>query len=345
METLLVTPPETVKLTAHSAPHYIFQRTTYEAPRQYVYAIENAVIEFQHRPGNRSSFRISQSLFNHASDARFDEIAFIDDKYTKFNICHFLFDKLTRLMLLKKAGILPKAVLLFSRNKYTHYWINQVLGYTPRYIVRDKGTISTKVLYVVSSSFHLRHPGNFMPADIVDALSALGGSSPAHKALYISREDEATRNVLNEDSIGEIEKVRAQDITPSAQRDLFNECSVLVGPHGAGLANLLFMPRGSTVIEILPPYYGTAAFYIAAERLGHRYVPIVACDPTDGVGASPKEWTHDSTYNRRHMIADPRAVADAVSEALSRSGEAAKRPQITGELDGRTLRGIIAADH
>jgi capsular polysaccharide biosynthesis protein len=66
------------------------------------------------------------------------------------------------------------------------------------------------------------------------------------------------------------------DATELSVRDQVLQSSqsrVLVGQHGAGLANMVFMKPGGTVIEIHPPLPGEAilTFKRMARACGHDY--------------------------------------------------------------------------
>jgi len=56
----------------------------------------------------------------------------------------------------------------------------------------------------------------------------------------------------------------------------FARTRTLVGQHGAGLTNMVFMPRGGTVIEIHPPLPAEAVdtFAKLARACGHRYIRV-----------------------------------------------------------------------
>lgn len=53
--------------------------------------------------------------------------------------------------------------------------------------------------------------------------------------------------------------------------ETWSSASVVIAPHGAGLANMIFMPRGSTVIEIIARGQMGQVYGRMARMLGHRY--------------------------------------------------------------------------
>lgn len=67
------------------------------------------------------------------------------------------------------------------------------------------------------------------------------------------------------------------------QVQLVSETSVLIGQHGAGLANMVFMPPGGVVIEIHPPLplEAVQTFAQLAAACGHTYLTV----PQAGVHA------------------------------------------------------------
>lgn len=81
--------------------------------------------------------------------------------------------------------------------------------------------------------------------------------------------------------------VDSAHMTPGEQIAYASACRILVAQHGSGLTHMLWMPPGSTVIEIHPPLPPEAIniFRLLAQTLGHRYVRIDQSDvhaPVDG---------------------------------------------------------------
>jgi len=81
----------------------------------------------------------------------------------------------------------------------------------------------------------------------------------ASRRIYVTRRHADTRRILNEEEL--IELLRAYDFEVVAteklhlkqQIRLFASAECFLGPHGAGLANMLFMPEGSRVAELRTP--------------------------------------------------------------------------------------------
>lgn len=82
-------------------------------------------------------------------------------------------------------------------------------------------------------------------------------SAPS-RIVCVSRRKARGRRLLNEAALldrlrgREVIDVCLEDLSFRDQVELMSQTKVLIGMHGAGLTNLMFMPAGGTVIEILP---------------------------------------------------------------------------------------------
>jgi hypothetical protein len=95
-------------------------------------------------------------------------------------------------------------------------------------------------------------------------LRALFGSPPSDRKgrrLFVSREDASCRRLANEDEFFAFletrgfERIVLKGKSIRAQADLFGAAEVVVGVHGAGLANLVFGSPSARVIELFSPDY------------------------------------------------------------------------------------------
>jgi capsular polysaccharide biosynthesis protein len=88
--------------------------------------------------------------------------------------------------------------------------------------------------------------------------SKVGSSSArAHEVIYVSREDTPKRKMLNEAELCDRLKAEGVEImVPSGysiaeQIEIFRNAKTVIGPHGAGLTNVVFCQQGATLYEIM----------------------------------------------------------------------------------------------
>lgn len=74
--------------------------------------------------------------------------------------------------------------------------------------------------------------------------------------VFVLRNKNISRKIINEIEIVELVKkygftvICFEELTWNEQVELMSSCSMLIGIHGAGLTNILFMPLGSSVLEL-----------------------------------------------------------------------------------------------
>ena len=98
---------------------------------------------------------------------------------------------------------------------------------------------------------------------------------PINNRIYISRQSATRRRVKNEaevvDMLGShgFERYVLEDLSVADQIELFSNADMIVAPHGAGLANIIYS-ESSVVIELFGDSKKTT-FYRLAELLDHEY--------------------------------------------------------------------------
>lgn len=145
------------------------------------------------------------------------------------------------------------------------------------------------------------------------------GTPPGQPArrIFISRRDAPSRHMTNEDEVVDaleplgIERVELGALTFSEQVSLFAQAELVVGPHGAGFANLIFAPAACRVVELVSdPIAHMSDFRVIQEIIGQQGT-VVPCTSFDLDQGATKPMVQHS------FRTDPEAVVFAVKSALS----------------------------
>lgn len=99
-----------------------------------------------------------------------------------------------------------------------------------------------------------------------------------------------------------VEAVALEGLSFPEQASLFANADVIMGLHGAGLANLAFTRPGTLTVELLPPRLDlarTVLFWTIGAIMSNRYAQLVCPGAPDQNGA---EWsTRDITVDCAHF--------------------------------------------
>jgi capsular polysaccharide biosynthesis protein len=96
------------------------------------------------------------------------------------------------------------------------------------------------------------------------------------RRLYVAR---SQRGVLNDAEVwAELSARGFERLEPGSWEEnvkTFAEADIVVGPHGAGLSNVIFSPPGATLIELVPGDRPFPYFYSAASAAGMHYRAVL----------------------------------------------------------------------
>jgi len=118
-------------------------------------------------------------------------------------------------------------------------------------------------------------------SEVFEDAYGIDPSPPRSRRLLISREDARIRHALNErDLFASLEPLGFERICPGKlshkdQISAFKQAECIVGVHGAGLTNIMFMQSGARVIEIFSEDYCQGAYMWLSKLRSVDYVPIV----------------------------------------------------------------------
>lgn len=123
------------------------------------------------------------------------------------------------------------------------------------------------------------------------------------RRIYIDRRQSSARRLTNEDEL--INNLRRMDVEPvqfeglslREQANLLREASLVVAPHGAGLANIAWAASGTRVIELMPSGVMNWCYRHLAAASGHDYDCVLGrshlCEGTPSFAAN---WTVSPTH-------------------------------------------------
>ncbi|RKN85335.1 glycosyltransferase family 61 protein [Paenibacillus ginsengarvi] len=204
------------------------------------------------------------------------------------NYYHWLGDVLGRLHLLERSGIRVDKYMVTGKGspKYKSETL-AMLGVPEKKIVKSKPGMHLKPRRLVVPSLATYRLQPFVPHSMPkwashylrNAFLSQIGHVPADspKCIYISRKYAAVRKMTNEDDVSKLlgdigfQEVVLESLPLAEQIKLFAGAELIVAPHGAGLANLMFCRPGTKVLELFAPNYVHPVYWYLSNHIGLDY--------------------------------------------------------------------------
>jgi capsular polysaccharide biosynthesis protein len=170
---------------------------------------------------------------------------------------HWMIDALTRYVACKEY-IKDHSILIPSKYKKFDY-IQESLEFLGIPFIWYNENETTFVWDLILPS-HTAIPGNYNEVYLRKLrtffLSKLNTINTPYRKLFISRKNAQTRRIVNEDALVELfEKFGVEihyfeNYSFQEKISILSETTHLIGMHGAGLTNMLFLPSNARVLEI-----------------------------------------------------------------------------------------------
>ncbi len=175
------------------------------------------------------------------------------------NYYHWMCEVMPRLYMMSQEFAAGKVLL--PKHLQSRSFITESLGVLNLPIVWIEPNVSYRFaqLVTVKTDPPYGNPSPVLVAGLSkQLLSSLHIQTPTgrNRKIFISRAKADRRNIVNESDITALltkhgyEIVYNEDLSFTEQVKLFADTESLISLHGAGLANIMFMPNGSKVLEI-----------------------------------------------------------------------------------------------
>jgi capsular polysaccharide biosynthesis protein len=207
--------------------------------------------------------------------------------FSAVNYYHWLFDVLVRFYLLELGNVSYDKILLNNQQCLPYQMETlHLLGIKPEMIYTCHQSSHIRASKVIVPSL-VGYYGR-MPKWACDYLrnQLLGHSTKivGYERIFISREKAGKRHVVNEEQILEclrnygFRKVILEELSVVDQINLFVSAEMIIGPHGAGLANLVFCNPGTKVIELFSPGYVNVMYWRLCNHVNLDYYYVIGQD-------------------------------------------------------------------
>lgn len=202
------------------------------------------------------------------------------------NVYHWLVECLPRLWLLDQATDEPVALVCHAdMSDYQLASLKPFLDKRPNWKVQKISAnerFSAKQYLFVSFLCGLNSGlMNSAALEFVrSTLHTIAADGKGPKKIYVSRKNASVRGLDQEQEVAaELEKrgfvvVRPEFHSLSEQVRMFRDAEVVVGAHGAGLANLIFS-KASHLIELHPSNFCKPHYLLLARGCGHSYTKVL----------------------------------------------------------------------
>lgn len=209
------------------------------------------------------------------------------------NYFHFLFDVLARLGVIEASSDADVDAYYLPQQTRFQRELLSLVGYGDVEIIDSVTSPHLQARRLIVPS--IASADLDIPSWVIDFLRSRllpATPSPATERIYITRgEQRHSRSIVNETQVREVlDRLGFRAVDPGTlsvaeQIELFRTASVIVSPHGAALANLVFVSSGAAVLELFPPDYINPCYYgLLAHFPDVRYRYLIGDGPLSEPG-------------------------------------------------------------
>lgn len=209
----------------------------------------------------------------------------IHNKWTN-GYYHWVTEAVPKLLWLRDNYDLKEFVLLLPESHRVNYIADFLSAFDLKktiYFGTSENVFLPELVYVSE----IAQTGNIRPVSAQEIRNAFRKDLQPKKALYISRKNAQRRRVIQEEQLLNalnptvVDAIETDNMSVQEQVDLFSACNTLISIHGAGLTNMVFMPKDANVIELrLKDDSKNNCYFALASALNLNYYYLL-CESDD----------------------------------------------------------------
>ncbi|SES96071.1 Protein of unknown function [Methanococcoides vulcani] len=223
------------------------------------------------------------------------------------NTFHWTFDVLPRLKLFENILddidylIVPDKLSKFQLDSLTH------LGLSESNLLKLKNGTHLQCEKLFAASFPRKkgHVSKWACEFLRESFIPKNTEKP-YRFIYISRKDAFFRRITNEEKVENylislgFEIIQMSKLSFMEQIRIFAEARVVVGPHGAGLTNIVFC-QNAKILEIFSPSYVPTMYWMISNNVGNEYYYLLGEDEPGNTHPEWKNFTIDMSMFKQTM--------------------------------------------
>ncbi|MBP1966971.1 glycosyltransferase family 61 protein [Paenibacillus aceris] len=250
-------------------------------------------------------------------------VAYLSFRYPN-NYFHWMFDVLPRIALLRECKVNIDKYVISPPGNFPYKEMLRALGIPEKKVIiasEDFHIKANKVVVVDKYSKwapYVHVYPEWTSKFLRDELSGCNtkGTSKKYERLYVSRAHAGGRKMTNEDEVVRCLEshgfhcIHPDTMSFAEQIRAFQSADIIVSPHGASLANLVFTKPGTKLIEIFSPNYVRDYYLVIAAHMKLDYYYLI------GDGKRP---IRDHKYTKG-LYDDITVNIDGLTKILQKAG-------------------------
>lgn len=200
------------------------------------------------------------------------------DSFVGLNYFHFYNDILPNVSLIYEYQ-LDSLPILIGERLFNTKWFQFFLGHSKRVGALNWRIVSGSEYIKAKKIFFLRSvPYSSKNYEFINELVGSVSLPIISKKLFVNRSPDETRHIRNYGKLqGVLKKMgfvnlNLRDLSIRDQIAIFRKANFIIGPHGAGLVNLIFCQSNNVkLLEIFPSDFISAHYYWLSSVLGIKH--------------------------------------------------------------------------